>query len=538
MNEDTAPPITRNQARETLLQPTIRQLELPEVVVPGNGVTVSESSRSLFTFLDQGRELFYQDEVVQIVESVEGPKITPLSAAAAVSEFERFVRFLKRKKAEGGIWIKVPTTINEQLARQYMKSKACRELLPRINGVLKVPLLQKVGSELHVAQNGFDERTGFYIHESRELAAPSLEEAVARILSLIEDYEFATAGDRSRAIASFLTPAMRFGGFITGHVPADVAEADESQSGKTYRQTLVAAVYNEEVRAISQQTGGVGSLDEAFADRLVEGRPFIQFDNVRGKLNSSRLESFLTATGKFAARVPFRPTVNIDPTKYIIFISSNAFQSTEDLANRCSIISIRKRHQVEFKRFEEGRDLREHVLANYEQYLGAMHTIIRHWHSNGEPRTGELRHSFRDWCQKLDWIIQNVFKEAPLMDGHRERQKRTSSPAESFVRLLVQQVTRANMLRHGLSATRLAELCSDIQIPGLNQEKQGDEAAMSKQIGRIMGEFFKEGEERSVDDVRIVRSAENLKNISGNTVRTNLYAFWPPAGDGATVGGG
>ena len=86
-----------------------------------------------------------------------------------------------------------------------------------------------------------------------------------------------------------------------------------------------------------------------------------------------------------------------------------------------------------------------------------------------------------------------------------------------------------------MSATRLAELCSDIQIPGLNQDKQGDEAAMSKQIGRIMGEFFKEEEQRTVDGVRISKSAENLKNASGNTVKTNLYTFWPPADDAATV---
>jgi hypothetical protein len=91
------------------------------------------------------------------------------------------------------------------------------------------------------------------------------------------------SGDRSRAIASFITPALKTGGLIQGKVPADVAEADQSQSGKTYRQKLVAAVYNESVSIVSQKIGGVGSVDESLSARLVEGRPFIQFDNFRGR---------------------------------------------------------------------------------------------------------------------------------------------------------------------------------------------------------------------------------------------------------------
>jgi hypothetical protein len=41
-----------------------------------------------------------------------------------------------------------------------------------------------------------------------------------------------------------------------------------------------------------------------FSDHLVKGRVFVQFDNVRGKLDSQYLESFLTAEGTFPARIP------------------------------------------------------------------------------------------------------------------------------------------------------------------------------------------------------------------------------------------
>ena len=45
-------------------------------------------------------------------------------------------------------------------------------------------------------------------------------------------------------------------------------------------------------------------MEELFSDHLVKGRVFIQFDNVRGKLDSQYLESFLTAEGTFPSPHP------------------------------------------------------------------------------------------------------------------------------------------------------------------------------------------------------------------------------------------
>jgi len=43
----------------------------------------------------------------------------------------------------------------------------------------------------------------------------------------------------------------------------------------------------------------VGSDDETFDNALIAGRPFILFDNRRGKFDSSHLEGFITAEGPF-----------------------------------------------------------------------------------------------------------------------------------------------------------------------------------------------------------------------------------------------
>jgi hypothetical protein len=80
---------------------------------------------------------------------------------------------------------------------------------------------------------------------------------------LLSDFDFVTASDKSRAVASFIAPALRFGRLIGADFPLDLAEADESQSGKTYRQKVACAIYGEKPYVIARRENGVGSLDES-----------------------------------------------------------------------------------------------------------------------------------------------------------------------------------------------------------------------------------------------------------------------------------
>lgn len=91
---------------------------------------------------------------------------------------------------------------------------------------------------------------------------------------------------------------------------------------------------------IAARKGGVGSVEESFAEALIKGKPFIQLDNFRDKMDSQYIESFLTAEGSFPARVPHRGEVQIDPQRFLVLMTSNGVESTRDFANRSSIIRI------------------------------------------------------------------------------------------------------------------------------------------------------------------------------------------------------
>ena len=316
----TQPPVSPAQqaAQNALTRQRPNANELPRVRIPGGDFTVTASAEKLFKAIAESRRVFYRGGlVVELVNDGDSLVVDPLDAAAAVSRFEKYCRFVKEAKRDDQPEF---TNISETTAKQYLKSEAARTCLPKLNGIVHYPLLVEKGGQLVPVLQGYNEHTGLYVASAKPPTEETLESAVGLLDGMLRDFDFVTPGDRSRAIASLITPAMKLGGLIKGSVPVDVAEANASQSGKSYRHKVIAALYNQQLALVTKKGGGVGSMEETFSDHLVKGRVFIQFDNVRGKLDSQYLEAFLTANGLFPARIPYQGTINIDPTKFMLHL--------------------------------------------------------------------------------------------------------------------------------------------------------------------------------------------------------------------------
>jgi hypothetical protein len=288
---------------------------------------------------------------------------------------------------------------------------------------------------------------------------------------------------------------------------------------------MVAALYKQRPAVVTKKAGGVGSMEEIFSDHLVRGRVFLQFDNVRGKLDSQYLESFLTAEGTFPARIPYHGTITVEPSKFILFISSNGFEATKDLTNRASIIRIRKRENYQFPVLN-GKDILQLIFEWRSFLMGSVFTVVEESHRRGKPRTAETHHDFKEWCQVLDWIVQNIFHEAPLMDGHDAAKQRAANPNLSFLRVVAIKLNERHRLDQRVTAGDVAEIClaEDIEIPGLSPENQTVEQG-PQQIGRIMGGLFKDAAEVLFDEFRVVRQQERGRTEAGNPLTLNRYTF-------------
>ncbi|MGZ4963570.1 MAG: hypothetical protein ACXWC8_13535, partial [Limisphaerales bacterium] len=414
----------------------------------------------------------------------------------------------------------------QEMAEALMLSEEAGKLLPRVRGLINCPVIREGNGQLVVAGPGYDAGTLLLITGGTEPPVVSLDKAVPDLLDLLAEFDFQSDGDKARAVASMISPALKVGGFLKGRVPADVAEADQSQSGKTYRQKVMAALYNEKLSLVTNREGGVGSVDESLNQQLVDGRPFIQFDNFRGRFASAHLEAFMTAESSFPCRVPHRGEIMVPPENYFVCLTSNGVDTTRDFANRSNIIRNRKRTDgYQFRKFPEG-DLLAHVRKSQGYYLGCLFAVIREWHRVGKPRTEETRHDFREWVQVVDWIAQNIFKTVPVMEGHQQAQERVSNPALVWLRNLVLAVVEANETNRELTATEIYGLCdgANIQIPGLRSGSDEDKG--KKLIGTTMAKLFKERDTIEVDSYTVTREERYLQrdnSSDGGSFKSKTY---------------
>ena len=312
---------------------------------------------------------------------------------------------------------------------------------------------------------------------------------------MLSDFEFATQNDRSRAIASIISPALVFGGWLEGgHAPVDLTEADQSQSGKGYRCKLTTAIYNAVPASVNIKSGGVGSMEESFDTKVIEGRPFILLDNVRAKVVSDKIETF-TTMDSYGARVPHRMEVNVDPRRTVLMMTSNKAEMSIDLSKRCSIVNIMHRPPGHhYRSFPEG-DILARIRAHQPRYLGAVHAVVREWVAKGclkdSRRYGD---SFAVWWGIMEWILVNIMGEVSCIDGQNAARTRVTSPMIQFLREIGIKVEEEGLTGTKIRASRMVDIANDnsLEVPGCDADLSTDEGqnTAAKWIGRRLKPLF------------------------------------------------
>ena len=491
--------------------------DLPIIQLPGNDFTITESADVLFRLIARVGNLFIRDGVVmRPCQDAEGIlKLAIVKPEAARSDFEKYGQLVVGKTVDGKK-VKAPALCSTEIAKALLQSAEAKQHLPNVNGLINCPVIYECAGELRISNPGYDAYTKRLVTGGKSPENVDFIDARDALLGILSDFDFQSAGDKSRALSSIIAPALKLGGFLKYRVPADIAQADKSQAGKGYRQKVIAAIYNETISVVANRKGGVGSLDESFSFQLLEGRPFIQFDNLRIKLDSENLEAFFTTDRLFPCRVPHHGTVNVNPAGYFIFITSNGFETTTDLANRSAIIRIRKRpHDFTFKKYDEG-DVLAHVRAKQPFFLGCVFSIIREWHKRGRPHSEETRHDFKEWVQTMDWIVQNLFGQAPLMEGHSEAQELVSNAYMVFLRQVCIAALKVIDSEEPQTANEIAAICEaeGIQIPGLRIV--GNPEICARQVGTCLAQCFKDSESVDIEGYRVERRLVPRKRGDGN----------------------
>jgi len=477
----------------------------PVVGLPHNEISISHAGRRLGDLLAATKNFFRRGKTVaKLVQDHDGlPQLETAMPAALASEFESVAALVKMDGEKTKCAI-----CSEQTAKLISASAPFLGALPPIHVLTRCPVLIDRGGRL-VQIAGYDRESGIYAG-GKAAEAMDLTEALRLLSEVLEGFRFAAPADRARALAAMITPALVFGGILKGRAPLDVCEADKSQSGKGYRNKLTAAIYSQRVQTVTQQSGGIGSLDESFDAALIRGANFISIDNVRGKIDSPKLESFLTED-IYLARGLYREHIGIDPRRVVVMLTSNTATLSIDLANRCCCVRILKQPEdFAFKSYAEG-DILDHVRALQPRYLGAVFAVVQAWHAAGCPKSAERRHSFQPWAPTLDWLTRNLLGAGALLDSHRETQARMANPAVNWLRDVAMDVIRNKQDSVWLRASHLITLLVETgtEVPGLTEHMDVGEAEarslVQQAMGRRLGLCFRASDVVHLDTMTVER---------------------------------
>ena len=255
---------------------------LPVVCLPGNGVKITTSGKQLGKLLADTKSIYRRGEVLLRLQDNDfgAMSLCDVSSYTSCSLFEHVADLRVVKKDD------LVNTIAS--ADQADKILACPDFLaqiPRVTIVTNAPVLVERPNGSLEEITGYDAGTGILSYGKPTQNVP-LEEAIRTLKQVVCDFDFLTPNDQARAMASLISPALILGRLINSRAPIDTTEADETQSGKGFRNKLISAIYNEVPAVLNFKKSGIGGLEESFDTSLIRGKPFISLDNIRGKMES------------------------------------------------------------------------------------------------------------------------------------------------------------------------------------------------------------------------------------------------------------
>ena len=460
------------------------------LILPSDHYDYTEAGPPIFEKLASRKQVFWRGSSVV---GLEGGELSVMNAESLVSRLDKCGIVMKHIKDQNGRINLRNKRCPKETAKVLLASEYAAQHLPNIQSVHQQAVLTTDGRILQKGYHGYN--GGVLVLKNANIPEVEPEVAVKYLSGLLQDFDFVSPGDRSRAVASFISPAMAAGGFFSGPPVLDLAEADKSQSGKTYRQAMVRCVYGEQAYAVAQKKGGVGSVDESIAKGLISGRPFIALDNFRGFFDSPMIEQVLTWEGEVSVRVPHQGEVNVDATGVTFQASSNGMETSRDLANRSAITRIQKRKEgYVYSSWPEG-DVMVHIKANQSWYLGCVYSVVKAWIAAGKPGIA-CDHDRRYWAEPLNWVVQKVFGLGDLMEGHKAAKERQSNPGAAWLRRMGLHMRNSGRLGEVYSALDLAELAIEENIMPETRaaRNQMNPDALAKLIGGLIKSAFREGE--------------------------------------------
>ena len=201
------------------------------------------------------------------------------------------------------------------------------------------------------------------------------------------------------------------------------------------------------------------------------------------------------------------------------------------MANRSCVVRIRKQPNNYQWHNWEGEELLEHVFKYQPYYLGCVFSIAHEWIRQGKPEIPVVDHDMRGWAKPMEWIIQNIFKLPPMLEGYTQIKEMVSNPRLAWLRQICLSAQKDNWLNREMYTHHIAEIAIDNEIKWPNGRKQYDnkmDANMA--VGQFMKSIFDDKDEIVIDSFKVIRVCHDEYNKDTRMTRNvKNYIILAPA---------
>ncbi len=353
-----------------------------------------------------------------------------------------------------------------------------------LNSVTNTPVIRPDGTVLDTP--GYDELTGVLYLPEQGLSVPRVADrptrrqiasAVNLLSKPIKEFPFVTTHDRANFLGALLTPLLR--PIVRPPYQLVAIDAPQRGSGKSYLAQIMRIVHGGVFR--SSFPGDEAELRKVITAILdTTTAPVVQFDNVRGTLDSAVLDGLLTSADWNDRLLGENRNLDLVNDRLWV-VTGNNLRIGGDLGRRTLRITIDANVPEPEKRTDFAiPDLEQWVRDNRGQLLHALLTLIRAWAVDGFT-TGErpTSDSFGDWIAALRAILEH----ADMGDSfgkvrHEETVKRIESDDDiewatflaAAYRVFGEQRWTVRELLERVSEGEFAEIDMD-ELPGDIAEK-------------------------------------------------------------------
>ncbi len=392
--------------------------ERPEVIIEAGKIPamLDAAEAALLPHCERLRLFQSVDEIVQVIPlekaDVRGGLNRPAGAVQLIPMvprklqeiFDRRIKWMrwKKDKAKKKLFLG-PADSFLAYAERYL-SRRGEWRLPFLSGVIEAPTLRRDGSILQTP--GYDHATALYLASSVKWdipRKPTREDAV-KALKVLRDpfaqFPWVDPVDEAVHLSAILTGLQRrqisFAPLIGYGAPA-------AGTGKSLLAESVGII------ATGRKPTAFGIADDqtefrkAIMSALREGHLIILLDNLADALDSPDLCRALTQSF-YGDRLLGTNTTLRAPTNALWLATMNGFRVQGDMVRRALVCRIDAKREDPEKRDDfKIKDLPEYLLANRQELVTAVLTILRAFHIAGSPPQKDLEvfGGFEQWSREI-----------------------------------------------------------------------------------------------------------------------------------------